>query len=529
MVRKKVQVWIPLIFAVVMALGMIIGYKLRENTTGGSSFLHNANTSPLEESISLIRNKYVDNVSMDSLEGPAIIGLLDHLDPHSVFIPKKDLEAVNEHLEGNFQGIGIEFQIINDTVNVMNVIPDGPSFTAGVQTGDKIIKVNDTLNFTGKNISNDIVRNKLRGPGGSIVTLNILRGTSLQKIKIKRGIIPLNSLDAAYMLDSITGYIKLNKFSETTYLEFMQAMDKLHKQNMKKLVLDLRDNGGGIMQEAVEIADEFLDENKLIVYTQGEHSPRTDYRCTKDGVFEKGKLVVLVDETSASASEILAGALQDWDRATIIGRRTFGKGLVQQQFNLSDGSALRLTVARYYTPLGRNIQKPYNNGREQYEQELMNRYHDGELVVGDTAKPNGKAYKTPGGHLVYGGGGITPDIFVPLDTSSQPQPVIELFTRGTLRNFVYNYYIQHKSQLQQFKTIKQMQGELHLGENEWSQLQLFAARDSIHLENINPASKTFLMNQMENLLARQIWRSEGYYELSNANDPMIKKALTVLQ
>src|SRR6478752_9971696 len=446
MVRKKVQVWLPLVFAGIMALGMIIGYQLRGKTTGGDSFLHNSNTTPLQEAVSLIKNKYVDNVDMDSLDGPAINGLLDHLDPHSVYIPAEDLDAVNEDLQGNFQGIGIEFQLLHDTVNVMNVIPDGPSFKAGVQIGDKIIGVNDTVNLTGKEVSADDVRKQLRGQGGSDVVIAVLRGSSVKKIKITRGIIPLYSLDAAYMLDSTTGYIKLNKFAETTYREFMQSMEKLQKQHMQQLVLDLRDNGGGIMQQAVNIADEFLGDEKLIVYTQGEHSPRADYACSKEGVFEKGKLVVLVDETSASASEIVAGALQDWDRATIIGRRTFGKGLVQQQFNLSDRSAVRLTVARYYTPLGRNIQKPYDKGREQYEEELVNRFHDGEVVAGDTSKPKGKAYKTPNGHLVYGGGGITPDIFVAYDTTSQPQTVIQLFTKGTIRNFIYNYYIEHREQ-----------------------------------------------------------------------------------
>jgi carboxyl-terminal processing protease len=529
MVRKKVQVWLPLIFAGIMTLGMVIGYQLREKTTGGDSFLRNDNTTPLQEAISLIKNKYVDNVSMDSLEAPAINGLLDHLDPHSVFIPAEDLDEMNEDLQGNFQGIGIEFQMIHDTVNVMNVIPDGPSFKAGVQIGDKIISVNDTVNLTGKDISTEDVRKQLRGPDGSNVMIAVLRGASTQKIKITRGIIPLYSLDASYMLDNTTGYIKLNKFSETTYQEFMQAMEKLQKQNMQQLVLDLRDNGGGIMQQAVEIADEFLDGNKLIVYTQGEHSPRADYRCSKEGIFEKGKLIVLVDETSASASEILAGALQDWDRATIIGRRTFGKGLVQQQFNLTDRSAIRLTVARYYTPLGRNIQKPYDKGREQYEEELVNRYHDGELVTGDTSKPKGKAFKTPGGHLVYGGGGITPDIFVPFDTTMQPQPVLELFAKGTIRNFVYNYYIEHRVQLEQYKSPEQLHQQFKIGETEWDQLQNFAVKDSIDLKNLNVSAKSFVIQQMGNLLARQIWRSEGFYELSNSDDPMIRKALAVLQ
>ncbi len=530
MVRKKVQVWLPLIFAGVMALGMIIGYQLREKTTGGDSFLHNDNTTPLQEAVSLIKNKYVDNVNMDSLQAPAINGLLDHLDPHSVYIPASDLDAMNEDLQGNFQGIGIEFQMINDTVNVMNVIPDGPSFRAGVQTGDKIIRVNDSVNIAGANITADYVRKYLRGDDGSDVTITVLRGSATQKIKIKRGIIPLYSLDAAYMLDSTTGYIKLNKFAETTYQEFMQAMEKLQKQHMQQLVLDLRDNGGGIMQQAVDIADEFLDGDKLIVYTQGEHSSATWIIVAVKTVFlKKEKLVVLVDETSASASEILSGALQDWDRATLIGRRTFGKGLVQQQFNLSDGSAMRLTIARYYTPLGRNIQKPYDKGREQYEEELVNRFHDGELVAGDTSKPKGKAYKTPGGHLVYGGGGITPDIFVPFDTTSQPQPVIDLFARGIIRNFIYNYYVQHKTQLQQYKTPEQFLQQFRISENDWKELQSFAIKDSVDLKGLNPSAKSFTERQMENLLARQIWRSEGYYEISNADDPMIKKALEVLK
>ena len=432
---------------------------------------------------------------------------------------------MNEDLQGNFQGIGVEFQMIKDTVNVMNVIPDGPSFKAGVEIGDKIIKVNDNFNLTGKNISTDDVRKQLRGPANSTVSITVLRNNQPKQIKIIRGNIPLYSLDAAYMINTNTGYIKLNKFSETTYREFMSAMEKLKQQHMQQLVLDLRDNGGGIMQEAVEIADEFLDEDKLIVYTQGVHSPRADYRCSKDGVFEKGKLVVLVDETSASASEILAGALQDWDRATIIGRRTFGKGLVQQQFTLSDGSELRLTIARYYTPLGRNIQKPYDKGKEEYEEELINRFHDGELVVGDTAKPKGQAFKTPNGHLVYGGGGITPDIFVPYDTTKQPRAVMQLYGRSTITEFVYNYYVEHRTQFQQYKSPEDLYKQFHFSDNDWQQFANYAKQDSVDISKLPATAKTFVSSQMENLLARQIWRTEGYFELSNENDPVIKKAL----
>lgn len=529
MVRKKVQVWLPLIFSVVMILGMVIGYKLRENTSGGDSFLKNSDRSPLQEAISLVQNKYVDNVHLDSLESPAINGLLDQLDPHSIYIPTSDVQSMNEDLQGNFQGIGVEFQMIKDTVNVMNVIPDGPSFKAGVEIGDKIIKVNNSFNLTGKNITTDDVRKQLRGPASSVVIITVLRGNQQKQIKIIRGNIPLYSLDASYMINANTGYIKLNKFSETTYREFMGAMEKLQQQHMQQLILDLRDNGGGIMQEAVEVADEFLDNDKLIVYTQGVHSPRTDYRCNKDGVFEKGKLVVLVNETSASASEILAGALQDWDRATIIGRRTFGKGLVQQQFTLSDGSELRLTIARYYTPLGRNIQKPYDKGKEEYEEELIRRFHDGEVVVGDTAKPKGQAFKTPNGHLVYGGGGITPDIFVPYDTTMQPKEVMQLYGRNTLMDFVYNYYVEHKTQFQQYKSPDQLYNQFHFSDADWQQFVSYAKQDSIDISKLPATAKTFVTGQMENLLARQIWRTEGYFELSNQRDPIIKKALEVLR
>ena len=529
MVRKKVQVWLPLILSLIMVAGMYIGYQLREKTSGGDSFLHNTDRTPLQEAISLVENKYVDKVNLDSLEEPAINGLLDHLDPHSVFIPAEDLQSMNEDLQGNFEGIGVEFQILKDTVNVMNVIPDGPSYKAGVEIGDKIIKVNNEVNLTGKSVDAEDVRKQLRGPKGSKVKITVFRNGSLKTVDIIRGMIPLYSLDAAYMLNSNTGYIKLNKFSETTYSEFMQALEKLKQQHMQQLVLDLRGNGGGIMQEAIEIADEFLDGDKLIVYTQGTHSPRSDYRCEKEGVFETGKLVVLVDETSASASEIVAGALQDWDRATIIGRRTFGKGLVQQQFNLSDNSALRLTVARYYTPLGRNIQKPYDKGREQYEEELINRFHNGEVVTGDTSKPTGQPFRTPKGRIVYGGGGIMPDIFVPYDTTQQPAAVTQLYYKNTLRDFVYNYFIEHRAQLQQYKSPEELYKQFHPGEDEWNQLVNAAKQDSIDISGIPASAKNFVVGQMENLLARQIWRTEGFYELSNVNDPMIKKALTVLR
>ncbi len=341
--------------------------------------------------------------------------------------------------------------------------------------------------------------------------------------------IPLPSVDAAYMIAPHTGFIRINKFAATTYFEFMDAITKLQKQGMQKLILDLRDNGGGLVDQATDIADEFLDDNKMIVYTQGTKSGRMDYTCKKEGVFEKGKLVVLVNESTASASEILTGALQDWDRATIIGRRTFGKGLVQNQFNLSNGGALRLTIARYYTPLGRNIQKPYDKGREQYEDELINRFHDGEVIHGDTTKHSGPIFKTPGGHIVYGGGGITPDVFVPFDTTMQSRAITQLYIKGTLSDYVYNYYMQHKTTLQPFKTPAELYAMYKPGEADWQDLVAFAHKDSVNLSTVPLNIKADIMRRLPILLARQIWRNEGYFEVSNENDAVVKKALELIK
>jgi carboxyl-terminal processing protease len=530
MVNKKLQVWLPLLFAAVLAVGMGLGYKLREDTGGTVSFIRNARSNSLQEIVNLIENKYVDTVAVDSLKESAINEMLAHLDPHSIYIPARELQEVNEDLQGNFQGIGVEFQLFNDTVNIVNVIADGPSSKAGVQVGDKIIKVNDTTKVAGVKIKPSDIKRLLRGEGGSTVKVTVLRDNKLNDIDIKRGTIPLPSVDVSYMIEPGKGFMHISKFSETTYEEFMAALEALQKQGLKKLIVDLRGNGGGILQEAADIADEFLDADKMIVYTKGGHVPPIEYHCKRDGLFEKGALTILVDETSASASEVLSGALQDWDRATIIGRRTFGKGLVQQQFNLSDGGAVRLTVARYYTPIGRNIQKPYDvNNREEYEDELLKRFHDGEVVHGDTSAPAGQPFKTKGGRTVYGGGGITPDIFVPFDTTSQPESLLQLYIKGTLNNFIYTYYMQNKSYLQALKTPSDLYKQFQAGEKEWQQLTDFAKKDSIDLSQIPAQGKADMLKKMPAHLARQIWRSEGYYEVSNQTDPMIKKAIEAMQ
>ena len=527
--NKKLQVWLPLLFAVVMVWGMIIGYQLSERT-GASKFFASTKRSSIQEVLDLVRSKYVDPIPSDSFNGVVIEDLLAKLDPHSTYIPASDLQMVTDDLNGNFQGIGVEFQFFRDTVNIINVIKDGPSEKAGLLIGDKMLKVNDSIDLTKKNTLTDDIRKYLRGPGGSPVKVTVLRDGVQKNFTIVRGTITVSTIDAAYMIAPQTGYIRINKFGERTYEEFMENLEKLQKQKMSQLILDLRGNGGGLMNEATDIADEFLNDNKLIVYTEGDKYPRTDYTCKRPGLFEKGKLVVLVDETSASASEVLSGALQDWDRATIIGRRTFGKGLVQQGFNLSDGSAVRLTVARYYTPLGRNIQKPYaHKTKEEYQEELITRYHNGEMVAADTSTPQGKAYKTPGGRTVYGGGGITPDVFVGTDTASLSKEAVQLYYKNTLNNFVYQLYVNNPNYWKNINTPGQLVNTFNPGEKEWQQLQQFALTDSVSLTALPVKDKTDILKRMQYLMARQLWRNEGYFEVANLQDPVVRKALEMMQ
>jgi carboxyl-terminal processing protease len=528
--NKKIQVWLPLLFALVMVAGMTLGYLLRGNSSQTRGILMlPGKRSPLQEVVDLVNAKYVDPIT-DTLNGDMAQAMLAKLDPHSVFIPAADLSEINEDLQGNFQGIGVEFQIFNDTVNVINVLQGGPSEKAGLQVGDKFVKVGDSV-VAGNKITNARIRNLLRGPGASKVLVTMMRNGKLQQFTINRGLIPIPSIDASYKLDSSTGYIRINKFSETTYEEFMSSLEKLQKQHISQLVLDLRGNGGGILTEAVDIADEFLDGNKLIVYTQGDKMPRQEYRCKRDGIFEKGKLVVLVDENSASASEVLTGALQDWDRATIVGRRTFGKGLVQEQYDLSDGAALRLTVARYYTPSGRSIQKPYtHDGNGEYGNDLLKRYQHGELVNADSNKvQNGKAYQTKSGRTVYGGGGIMPDIFVPFDTSVISASVNKVLSRTTVSNFVYQYYIQNKSELSAYRSGVEFAQKFNKEEDMWNAFANFASKDSLSVNSISTKDKDFLKDHLKALLGRQIWRTEGLYEILNADDEMVRKALEAVK
>lgn len=529
MVNKKLKVWLPLIFSIVLIAGMYFGFKLRENTPSGKSFLKIDRKSSMQEILDLINYRYVDSVKLDSLQNNAINEMMNELDPHSAYIPANFLQEVNDDMAGNFGGIGVEFSIFSDTVNIVHVIANGPSDKAGLQIGDRIIKVN-TENIAGISISNDDVKKKMRGKRGTDVNVSVFRNGEIKQFKITRGNIPLPSLDASYLLNNSTGYIRLSKFSETSYEEFMKAFEDLNKSNIQNLVLDLRGNGGGLLNEAVDIADEFLSDNRLVVFTEGLNMKRREFNCKRPGLFEEGKLVVLVDELSASASEVLAGALQDWDRATIIGRRTFGKGLVQEQYDLSDGSAIRLTVARYYTPVGRSIQRSYVKGKKIYMDELIERYENGEMIHGDSVKSeNGKLFETKlKKRKVYGGGGITPDIFVAVDTGTIDKKIVRLFTDGSLNTFLYNYYMQERIEISKFKSAGDFATNYNDLEKAWRALIDFTATTNKELKNISASSKDYLLLRIKGQLARYHWRNGGYYEVMNSFDPMIKKAVEEL-
>lgn len=528
MINKKFQVWLPLLFSLSMIVGMYVGYYMRDNMPG-KNFFSREKRRPIQEIMDLVQSKYVDEVSLDSVADAGIQAMLNKLDPHSVFIPAEDLQEVNEDIDGKFFGIGVEFTIINDTLNVVNVLKDGPSQKAGVKVGDKFINVNDSL-IAGTKIDNEKARKLLRGDFNTKVDIRILRNNQSKLLTVTRGVIPLKSVDAAYMIDATVGYIRLNKFSVTTYKEFMTALTDLNKKGLQKLILDLRDNGGGVLDEAIEIADEFLEGDKLITYTEGKHLPKKEYRCRRQGQFEKGALVVLADENTASASEVLLGALQDWDRATIIGRRTFGKGLVQDQYDLSDGSALRLTIARYYTPIGRSIQRSYKNGEKAYYDEVSNRFNEGQTQFADSTKNDtSKVYKTKNGKKVYGGGGITPDYFVALDTSGFTKNTAQIYNKSTINNFTYQYYLQNITQLLAYKNSKEFSTNFLLSDANWKQFVAFAAKDSVYLNSTTIKEKNNLSNVIKATLARQLWRNDGYFEVMNLSDLEVKKALEVLK
>jgi len=510
-----------------MIIGMFMGYKMRD-AMPGKSFFSTQKPSSVQEILDLLNSRYVDSVNLKSLSDTAIEAILSKLDPHSRYIPAEDLQQINEEIKGSFYGIGIEFNMLDDSLHIINVLEGGPSDKAGVKTGDIMLKAGDSA-ISGKKISTERIRNILRGPEETNVLLTILRNGKKQVTEVGRGNIPIRSVDVAYMLDSSNGYIKINKFSTQTYKEFMNSLLTLKKVGMKSLVLDLRGNGGGVLDEAVEIADELLEGDKLITYTEGLHSPKKEFRCRRQGQFEQGKVVVLADEGSASASEVLMGALQDWDRATIVGRRTFGKGLVQEQYDLRNRAALRLTVARYYTPIGRSIQRSYKDGAKSYYTAISDRFTDGEMITADSVKNDtSKIYRSQKGKKLFGGGGISPDFFVTADTAKLSMTIAKIYSRGTLSDFGYRYYKNHQTAFKSYKNATQFAQNFTIRDDEWKYFESLAAKDSIATNTITKKEKEMIEQSLKASLARQLFRAEGYYETINAKDRFIKKALEVI-
>lgn len=520
----------PIILALAIIIGIIIGrfYK----STQSSNLLHiYPHTDKIGNILNYIQNEYVDPINKSELEEKTIPLILSELDPHSQYVPARDLNEVNEPLEGNFSGIGVQFNMLNDTLIVLKTIANGPSEKVGILAGDRILIVDgDTL--AGKKISSDSIVNRLKGPRGTQVEVGVQRKKvkNLLYFDIIRDNIPLYSMDIAYMVRSDIGYIKLNKFSRTTFEEFSEGIIKLLGQGMTKLILDLRGNGGGYLDAAVHIADQFLDEGQLIVYTEGNARQRQEYKASKGGLCDGLEVAILIDEGSASASEILAGAIQDNDRGIVIGRRSFGKGLVQEQKVFPDGSAIRLTIARYYTPTGRCIQKPYENGNnEDYFMDLSNRFVHGELNDKDSIKfADSLKYITAGGKTVFGGGGIMPDIFVPIDTTGVTDYLIDVRNRGLIYRFSLQYTDDYRKELQKCINNEQINNYLNR-KNTFRDFIKFAAKNEVPVNAKEIAiSKEILKTQLYAYIIRNILDDEGFYPAIENIDNTLQEAVKSL-
>jgi len=528
---KKYNYTLPLLFALVAIASMFLGARF--SATFQRDTVETGPSKKFDEVLHYVNEEYVDTPKDNKLVEGAIESMLSKLDPHSSYIPARDREEADEKLTGNFEGIGIVFNILNDTIVVETPLPGGPSEQRGIKAGDRIVKI-EGKKVAGVGFKNEDVVKNLRGPHGTKVNITIYRPNEKKTIDftVTRDVIPIYSIDASYMAAPGVGYIKINSFGAHTFEEFQTAIKKLKTQGLKSLILDLQNNPGGYLNSATDIADEFLDNNKLIVYTQGRVHPKETYTATAKGDFEKGKLVVLIDEGSASASEIVTGALQDWDRAIVIGRRSFGKGLVQQPFRLSDGSELHLTIARYYTPSGRCIQRSYAKGTESYYDDVTKRFSRGELESKDSIKlTDTLKYHTHNGRVVYGGGGITPDIFVPLDTTGNNDYMLKLYTKGVLIDFVIYYMDRNRADIAaKYKDFNAFDAGFNPDNKTMQSFENFATghgvKDNIKEFNL---SKKLIATQIKALVARQLFKSDGFYEILNEDNGTFKKALEVLQ
>ncbi len=528
--KKKLKVLLPLLFAIVLIIGIFFGFKLRETYTS-SPFKTNKNEHPIDQILQLVNHKYVDSVHAQKLASDAINDILHHLDPHSVYIPPKKLRSVTEDMEGHYRGIGVGYYILQDTIVVSRVIKDGPAEAAHLKIGDRILQADDST-LVGSNITSKRVKKLLQGPNKSIVHLKILRDDSLIQKEVQRGMIPLKSITQAYFIKPGIAYMRINRFSAKTYSEFMDAVVALKQQDsIKRFILDLRDNPGGYVDAAVNIADEFLSDGKLVVYTKGRNYPKKEFKCSKFGELEKVPMAVLVNGYSASASEILSGAIQDWDRGYIIGRETYGKGLVQQQFRLSNGAALRLTVARYYLPSGRLIQRPYKHQRFAYEHDMLKRFKHGELLHKDSIhfKDTTTYYTKKEHRKVYAGDGIMPDIFVPIDTTGLSSDLIKLYHDHTLFRFAHHHYIKHPERFKNLDTPSDLLSAQIFDKHFFNKIQQFAAQSKIQLNPINTDELQLAKLQVKAFIARVLWGNNGYYFILNHRDKEIKTAIKTLE
>ena len=531
MSQNKSNRYMPMLLALCVVIGIGIGSFFTNHFSGNRLNIINSGSNRLNNLLHIIDDQYVDEVNIDSLVDKAIPQILAELDPHSVYISAKDVQTATDDLKGSFSGVGIEFTIREDTIHVQNVIKNGPSERAGLLAGDKIVSI-DGKPFVGKVVTNEEAMHRLKGPKDTKVKVGVVRygSTKVREFTVTRGEIPQKSISAAYMLDENTGYIRIKNFGETTYPELLIALAKLSQGGFSNLVIDLRDNTGGYLQSAVQIANEFLPKNKLIVYTQGRKSPRQDYVSKGNGSYQNIPLVVLINEGSASASEIFAGAMQDNDRATIIGRRSFGKGLVQQQIEFPDHSMIRLTVARYYTPSGRCIQKPYTLGDDSdYAQDLLTRYQHGEFFSQDSIKHTGPAYHTGLGRVVYGGGGITPDIFVPEDTLNITSYYKRAAMSGLILQFAYTYTDNNRLKLNNFTEMAKLADYL-VKQNTVEQFAVYADNHGLKRRNLMiMKSHKLLERYINSRIIYNMLDEEAWNQYLNQNDPVITKTLEVFK
>lgn len=522
---KRAGVWIPVIIAITFCAGLWIGSRLFGGVQEDDVF------AKVNRIMHYVSAEYVDDVNIDSLIEQSIPDMMAKLDPHSSYISASDFQSVNDELEGSFSGIGISFNMLTDTITVLEVISGGPSEKVGLMPGDRIITINDSL-VAGQKWSNERVIKNLRGPRDSKVKLGIKRATSpdLLTYEVTRGDIPMTSIDASYMLDDQTGYVKVNKFGRTTYAEFLNSLVDLRGKGAERFVLDLRGNGGGFMEMAILMANEFLPAGSPIVSTHGRiPSAESSTYADGTGAFQQAEVVVLLDEFSASASEILAGAIQDNDRGLIVGRRSFGKGLVQRQIELPDSSAIRLTTARYYTPSGRCIQKTYTPGKlESYGLEIADRYNHGEGFSADSVHlDKSQTYYTIGGRTVYGGGGIMPDVYVPNDTSGISTYYINVANAGLLQKYAFNYADRHRAELKMASGVKELMSMLPSDDVILQDFALFAQRT----ENIPPRwyyinlSRNLIVSQLKALIARDALGTSAFYEVINGSDNSVRRAM----